>query len=187
MIELIVMLALLGTILVLYFGRASVHSQKKQQALCRQNLKAIHMALQIYARDHEERYPSLAGAKYSEEPLDLLFPKYTANRHIFICPGSRGRPRPSGEKLAGSRMSYSYLMGLAATAAPEQWLMGDPLARQDPETGLVYATTGDGVVTDHERYGGVVLFVDGRTETTEPKTEFPITQPPGTRLLNPAK
>ena len=51
------------------------------------------------------------NAVTSEDVLEELVPKYTADTTIFICPGGRDSQIPSGEPLRNHKISYAYFMG----------------------------------------------------------------------------
>ena len=189
LVELIVVLGLLVAVFVLYHHRGSGNFQKRQQALCRQNLQTIHLALQTYATDYEGKYPALRSAKSAEAPLSLLVPKYTTRTEVFICPGSKDRQLPPGEQFEKRKISYAYLMGLTTAADRRQWLMADALMRplSSGKGEVIYSTSGDGKGTNHDKEGGVILFGDGTVEITRPKAQYAISKPVGTSILNPAE
>lgn len=187
LVELLVVVGLLFVLFVVYNSRTSVNFQKRQKALCRQNLQTIHLALQTYSLDHAEKFPFVRGAKSSEAPLSLLVPKYTTRTDVFICPGTKHRPLPQGEPFADRKISYAYLMGVTSQAGREQWTMADALLRPEASRRgeVIFSTTGEGAAVNHDKYGGVILFADGTVEMTRPKTEYSLAKPTGTLILNP--
>src|SRR5882724_13081963 len=97
LIELLAALAIILILTTMYWGGNSGSHQRKQQKACQKNLEKIFMAMQIYATDHAGKFPSLAGAKTAEEPLDMLVPRYNSDTSVFICPGSKASALPAGE------------------------------------------------------------------------------------------
>src|SRR5262249_49498950 len=111
LIELLVVIALIIVLTTMYWGSNSGSRQKKLQASCQDNLQKIYIAMEIFAKDHNDKFPEKNGALHSEEPLDLLVPKYTSDTSVFICPGSKDASLPSGEPFGKHIISYAYYMG----------------------------------------------------------------------------
>lgn len=187
LIELVVVAGLLLVMFTLYWSAGAPAYQKKKKQACRQNLQLIHVALQTYASDHEEKLPVLPGAKTSEAPLSLLVPQYTARTDLFICPGSKDKPLPAGQSFKENRISYAYLMGWRNTPETRQWLMADRLAGTEPKPAKAKHFSADGKPpgNNHDKHGGVILFSDGSAETTKAQSGIEINRPPGTTILNP--
>jgi hypothetical protein len=80
-------------------------------------------------------------------------------------------------------------MGLSIAAPQEQWVMSDWLLDEKPHAAgeLIFSSDGKGKGNNHDKYGGVILFVDGRAEISKAKANFPITVPTGTKILNPSR
>jgi hypothetical protein len=78
-------------------------------------------------------------------------------------------------------------MGLTGKATAEQWIMADALvdAKAHAVGEAIFSVDGKGPGNNHDKFGGVIVFVDGRAEITKPQTKFPISIPPGTKILNP--
>ena len=189
LIELLIVLAILLILFVVYMGRGSVHFQKAQQTACRQNLQTIHIALQTFAGDNKDGFPSDAFAKTSNEALAKLVPQYTTRTDTFTCPGRKEEKLPPAASIRNRKISYAYLMGLTTAAAPEQWIMSDWLLDEKAHASgeQIFSSDGKGGANNHDKYGGVILFVDGRAEISKPKASFPLTVPPGTKILNPSR
>ena len=188
LIELLIVLAILLILFVVYMGRGSVHFQKAQQTACRQNLQTIHIALQTFAGDNKDRFPSDALAKSSQEALAKLVPQYTTRTDAFTCPGRKEGKLPPAQSIKNRKISYAYLMGLTNNA-PDQWIMADWLLDEKPHAAgeLIFSSDGEGKANNHDKYGGVVLFVDGSARISKAKAEFPVNVPNGTKILNPSR
>jgi prepilin-type processing-associated H-X9-DG protein len=186
LVELLVVLALMIILTVMLWGFSSENHQHAMQRACRQNLDKIYVALQIYANDFGGRLPDNDNATRSEPPLSLLVPRYTADTSIFICPGSKDSPLPSGVSFANRTISYAYYMGQHLGDA-QQPLMSDwqinPLPKKAGD--WIFSATGKPPGNNHYKYGGNVLFCDGHVELTPPQLAFPLVSTNGVVLLNP--
>jgi type II secretory pathway pseudopilin PulG len=187
LVELVIVAALIFVLFTVYWSRGSASYQRKQMAACRNNLQTAYLALEGYAADHNEKYPVLTEAKTSEAPLSLLIPQYTARTELFICPGSKDSALPSAEPFHTRRISYAYLMGITSKAPGEQWLLSDRQVNTLPkEKGAqVFSLDGKAPGNNHDKYGGVILFAGGNAELTRSRTDYAITNPAGTAMLNP--
>jgi prepilin-type processing-associated H-X9-DG protein len=147
----------------------------------------MHMALSLYAAEHNGAFPTSAGATTSEPPLSELVPQYTTDTGIFICPGGRASPLPGAQPFADRRISYAYYMGLVNTSLPDTALVSDAQTNVDGKRKgePMFSTTGAAPGCNHRHYGGNVLFVDGHVETGDAvaSRDFPISK--GVVLLNP--
>jgi prepilin-type processing-associated H-X9-DG protein len=186
LIELLVVLALMIILTTMMWGFGSESRQHAAQRACRQSLEKIYVALQIYANDFSGRLPANTNALTSEEPLSLLVPRYTVDTSIFICPGGKDSPLPSGAPFAGRKISYAYYMGQHLGDA-QQPLMSDRQVNTLPkQTGdPVFSTDGKPPGNNHSKYGGNFLFGDGHAELSPPQLPFSLVTTQGVVLLNP--
>jgi prepilin-type N-terminal cleavage/methylation domain-containing protein/prepilin-type processing-associated H-X9-DG protein len=186
LIELLVVLALMVILTTMMWGFGSESRQNAAQRDCRQNLEKIYLALQIYANDFSGRLPANTNAQTSDAALDALVPRYTVDTSIFICPGGKDSPLPSGVSFAGRKISYAYYMGQHLGGA-QQPLMSDqqintlPKQAGDP----VFSTDGKPPGNNHHKYGGNFLFGDGHAELSPPRLAFSLVTTQGVVLLNP--
>ena len=186
LIELLVVLALMIILTTMMWGFGSESHQRSAQRACRQNLEKIYVALQIYANDSSGRLPATSNAQTSEEPLSLLVPHYTVDTSIFICPGSKDAPLPSGVSFTNRKISYAYYMDQRLGDA-QQPLMSDRQVNTEPKrTGdQVFSMNGKPPGNNHHKYGGNFLFGDGHAEMTPPQLSFSLVTTQGIVLLNP--
>ena len=184
--ELLVVLALMIVILFIMFGFGSESRQHAAQRVCRQNLEKIYVALQIYANDFSGRLPANTNAQTSEAALDALVPRYTVDTSIFICPGGKDSPLPSGVSFTNRTISYAYYMGQRLGDA-QQPLMSDRQVNTLPKKkgDSAFSATGKPPGNNHHKYGGNFLFGDGHVELTPPQIPFSLLTPQGVVLLNP--
>src|SRR6266446_4996097 len=94
LLEMLITFALILIMMVLLYGSGSRTRQNQQKKTCQKNLLKLHIALEIFADEHDGGFPILPGAHTAEEPLELLVPQYTADTSLFICPGSKDSSLP---------------------------------------------------------------------------------------------
>ena len=186
LLELLLTLAIILVLFVMLYGSGSRSAQSRRLAACQKNLQTIYVALQIYAGDFDGRFPGRPIARSSEEPLSLLVPKYTSVTEPFICPGSADERLPEAEPFSQRKISYAYYMGRHATNLAEP-LVTDRQVSTEPKTrgALLFSPNGQGPGSNHNKYGGNVMFSDGRIETVPPHVPFAIPLAPRVVLLNP--
>jgi prepilin-type N-terminal cleavage/methylation domain-containing protein len=186
LIELLVTMAIIIILTSLYWGSGSASRQKQAQKECRKNLQNIYIAMQIYANDHAGKFPDVPGARTSEEALDLLVPKYTANTAVFICPGSDDSALPGAESLLKRKISYALYMGRSISDSGEALMSDRQVDVSSKAIGqMVFSSTGKGPGNNHHKYGGNFLFCDGRTEESPPRAAVSLVLTQGVVLLNP--
>jgi prepilin-type N-terminal cleavage/methylation domain-containing protein/prepilin-type processing-associated H-X9-DG protein len=186
LIELLIVLALMLVLMTMYYGAGSSSHQARMKKNCEQNLLKIYVAMEIYANDNHGKFPQTAGARTSEEVLDVLVPRYTADTAIFICPGSKDSSLPAGESFRKATISYAYYMGRRASDKTEA-LMSDRQTDTQPKKAgdPVFSTTGKKPGNNHHKYGGNFLFCDGRVEASPILIPFPLALSTNVELLNP--
>ena len=187
LIELLAVAAILLLLVTLYWGSGiSDTRQREAQKECQNHLQKIYMAMEIYANDHNGKFPELAGARTAGEALDALVPRYTVDTAVFVCPATKDPPPPPGESFRRHRISYAYYMGRRA-ADSQQVLMSDQQVDTLPKAAGEYAfsNTGKPPGNNHGKLGGNLLFCDGRTESAPPRLPFSLMLTQGVVLLNP--
>jgi prepilin-type N-terminal cleavage/methylation domain-containing protein len=187
LVELLVTLAIILVLYTLTMSRGARSYQRRQQAACEKNLVNLHVALTLYANDHQGAFPLVPGARTSEEPLSLLVPTCTTTTAPFICPGSKDPKLPEAEPFAKRRISYAYYMGRTNAARPQEPLLSDrQVNTQAKRAGEpLFSTSGKKPGDNHTTYGGVVLFGDGHAELSGPAAGFDLLFGEGITLLNP--
>ena len=188
LVELLIVMALVLCAYAFMFGPSTAWSQGRSRARCAQQLQQMHIALALYATEHDGAFPTPTDARSSEGALSLLVPLYTTDTSIFTCPGSGLSQLPGAQPFADRRCSYTYVSGLKNNADPNQPLASDALAGSGAVAvgEPLFSASGKAPGNNHRRFGGNVLYVDGHVEAQDgaaAQREFPL--PPGTRLLNP--
>ena len=186
LVELLITLALLLIISTMYFGFSSPNRQRSAKQNCQANLRKIFLAQEIYAHDNAGRFPVVAGATTSEVPLDLLVPRYSVDRAIFICPGSKDAPLPAGESLRTNKISYAYYMGRMSGGLATA-LMSDAQVNTNSKNigAAIFSATGKAPGNNHHQFGGNILFNDGHVEQSATNLVTPLTLTEGVVLLDP--
>lgn len=187
LVELLVVVAIILIVYVMYLSPSAKSYQRSKQAACRGNLQFIYVALQTYAAENHANYPALKGAQTAEPPLSLLVPRWTTSTELFICPGSGHKQLPPGKPFANRRISYAYAMGLTKQAGGEQWLMSDAQVDTKPKPvgAPLFSADGKKPGNNHRKYGGNLMFADGRTEFSEAQAGLAVEVPKGVVALNP--
>lgn len=186
LLELLIVVAIALLLTTMYWGSHSNTRAKEQQAACLNNLQKLHIALEIYSNEQNSKFPLMPGASTSEEPLNLLVPKFNADLSLFICPGSKDEALPPGGAVNKMRISYAYYMGRHSGEAQLPLSTDrqvDTLAKAAGQN--VFSTTGKPPGNNHEKNGGNVLFCDGHVEFTPPGAAFALPLGEGVVLLNP--
>jgi len=186
LIEMLIVLALLCILSAMLYSFGSASHQRSQKQLCSDNLQKIFLSLQTYASDFHGALPQNTNAVTSEDVLDTLVPKWCADTAIFICPGGRDSPIPSGEPLRKHRISYAFFMG-RALSDPQKVLMSDRQINADGKRAgeLVFSPDGKPPGNNHHKFGGNFLHCDGSVESSGPQLTFSLADEPGVVLLNP--
>jgi prepilin-type processing-associated H-X9-DG protein len=186
MLELLIVVAILLLLTAMYWGFETKGTRNKKQQSCQANLQKVFIALDIYANDYANAFPTVNGATTSETALDLLVPKYTADTTAFICPGSGDEVLQSGKSLASHRISYAYYMG-AKRGDSSLPLMSDRQVNTAAKAigQLVFSPDGKAPGNNHRKDGGNMLFNDGHTEHSPPAAKVSLAPPASVTLLNP--
>ena len=186
LLELLVVVAIMVILTTMYWGSGSGTKQKKLQADCQNNLQRSFIAMEIFAKDHDGKFPETAGARTSEEPLDALVPRYTSDTAVFICPASKDSVLPSGESIRQRKISYAYYMGRRVADAQEALLSDKQVDTLSKVAGQqVFSITGKSPGNNHEKSGGNFLFCDGHVQSATANAPFSLVLTQGVVLLNP--
>jgi prepilin-type processing-associated H-X9-DG protein len=187
LLELIVVIAIILFLSTMYFGSGPGGGQSSRFAACQRNLEAIHVAMKLYAADHNGAYPVVTNATTSEAPLSRLVPRYTAVTEIFICPSSHHPRLPEAASFEKRKISYAYWMGRTANDGGDRPLLSDALVDARPKLvgQQVFSSNGRRPGNNHRRSGGNILFCDGQVQQSSTNAAVALDVPPGVVLLNP--
>jgi prepilin-type processing-associated H-X9-DG protein len=184
-LELLVTVAIICILSAMLYGFGSASHQRTQMQLCSDNLQKIFLASQIYADDFG-KFPATTNAQTSEDALDLLAPKYSADTSIFICPGGRDLQIASGVPLRQQKISYAYYAGRGTNAAQNVLLSDRQINTLPKNIGeQVFSLDGKSPGNNHHKFGGNFLFTDGSVQASKPFADFSLLFSNGIVLLNP--
>lgn len=187
LIELLIAVALVVILYVLYLTAGSEHFQTKQKQACRKNLQNAYVGLKTFAVENADWFPTLPEDGTSEQALSQLVPRYTTVTDVFVCPGTKDEAPPQAKPFLNSKISYAFYTGRNATAGSTIPLMSDEQINTEAKTAgaPLFSSDGRPPGANHNKFGGVVLFCDGSTRTSETNASFDLPLGPGVRLLNP--
>ena len=155
LLELLVVLAIIVILTTLYWGSNSASRQKKALVGCGNNLQKVYIALEVFANEHELKFPEKTGARVSAEPLNNLVPRYTSDTSLFFCPGSNDRPLSSNEALEKQTISYAYYMGWHSKEAGDPLMSDRQVDTQSKAPGqIVFSVSGKAPGNNHGKEGG---------------------------------
>ena len=188
LVELLVVMALIVVMFVMLHSRGSGSYQTQRKEQCRQNLVAQFKALSTFALEHEGRYPVVTNvADGPDAGFAQLVPTCTTDTKIFICPGSKDSALTPARPFFGQPISYAFYSGRKEGDAG-----GLPLASDRQVDGRakearqpLFSASGQGPGSNHERFGGNVLWVDGRVSASGTNASEALPIGPGARLVNP--
>ena len=189
LLELLITSFLICLLSVSLYGFASAHRQRTAKLQCQDNLQKIYIALQVYAQDQKGGMPESTNAVTSEDPLDALIPRYSADTSIYICPGGRDSSLTPGTSLKLGKISYAYYMGqrLGDNPSAQMLLLSDRQVNTNSKAvgDPVFSATGKTPGNNHHKFGGNFLLGDGSVQPSPPQAAFPLVVTPGVILLNP--
>jgi prepilin-type N-terminal cleavage/methylation domain-containing protein/prepilin-type processing-associated H-X9-DG protein len=187
LMELLIVMFIIVVLSTLYYGGNSRTYQKKQIAVCEKNLETIYVALQTWANDYSNDFPTLANSRTSEPPLSQLIPRYTTGTEFFTCPGCKDSKLPDAQPFANRKISYAYYMGHTTKDGANQPLLSDRQVNTNSKTAgqPLFSADGKKPGNNHNKFGGNIMFCDGSVQSSPPPAAFNLTNAPGVILLNP--
>jgi prepilin-type N-terminal cleavage/methylation domain-containing protein len=96
LIELLVVIALVALLLGLLIPCLHVARKKATQVRCLSNLKALGMAVQLYANDHAGLFPTISDDSQITPQVRQALQPYAKAEEIFCCPDDPEKPTPPG-------------------------------------------------------------------------------------------
>lgn len=185
LIELLVVVAILVVIVTLMWSYGAPSRRDRELDSCRQNLERIYLAMDIYSRDNNSKYPVVTNADTSEAALAPLIPHYTSDTQIFICPASGSPFQPADKSFRDWKISYAYYMG-RRPSDPDVVISDEQINADSKNKGdTVFSENGKPPGNNHGKGGGNFMMCDGSVVPSRVDAPFSLrfTQP--IVLLNP--
>src|SRR5437870_9553548 len=126
LVEMLVVMAMTAILAALLFPVLGKSKDKARQTACRNNLRELGLALQLYQGDFDEQFPGPGSAyEYGPQPEDWIWWQYgrgvaksaigkyvgSFNPAVFTCPADgRGRALQAQEFLPEEPYRYSYAL-----------------------------------------------------------------------------
>lgn len=187
LIELLIAVAIVVILYAMYLTAGSQKAKTKQKIACQKNLQNAYIALKTHSLGNTNQFPFLSDASTAEAPLGLLIPRSTTVTEYFICPGTKDKVPPAAKPFGKSRISYGYYMGRTALQGPLTPLMSDEQVNTNAKAPgqALFSADGKGLGSNHDQYGGVILFCDGSTQISGTNTSKALPLGQGVTFLNP--
>jgi prepilin-type N-terminal cleavage/methylation domain-containing protein/prepilin-type processing-associated H-X9-DG protein len=179
LVELLVAMFIAVALYAVVAGPSGAQVQKQKLAKCAENLRKLHLALTLYANEHDGAFPAAAGARTSDEVFAGLVPRYTSDRSLFTCPATGH---------SDGRADYAFIAGLRKDAGVELIASDSQLNAEPKMRGArMFADESGSRGGNHGNAGGNLLFTDGHAETVGTESPRDLSPPQGAQLLNPAR
>lgn len=162
LIELLVVIGIIAILSALIFPALRGAREQAKLASCTSNLRQIHLALELYAGDNDERYPDAGMVGYWGVTngtwvgwMERVYP-YVKNTQIFQCAG----------QPTAIQNNYSYFLGSRAVFVTTG--RGGSVDRRDVILPASYILAGDSannfnplIDNDKDNYSVDCLFAPG--------------------------
>jgi prepilin-type N-terminal cleavage/methylation domain-containing protein len=178
LVELLVVIAIIMLLVAFLFPVITQAREYAKRTVCISNLRQIGLCIGAYAGDNGLRLPGIYwynGGMFTNDDLSALYPYYTQELRIFICPGTRNIVATaadlkfSASTRNGHGISYEYI-----NARSVEWGMSQSSAKNSSP--LVYDSDNRGnpgeidADDNHVRIiSGGMLFPDGRVSWVSAK------------------
>ncbi|AHF91330.1 N-terminal cleavage protein [Opitutaceae bacterium TAV5] len=190
LIELLTVIAIIGILAAILIPTVGAVRAKARASQCASNLRQVGMALQLYAEDHKDLFPSTGYMGYTKEeemPWMWKLAPYAGLHLEQLGPVAEGKTKSAGilvcpsfdPKDPGNRISYGYNLLITPTNS-SMWkyrrsAVENPsrvfllLEIGDPATGAKEGAGPDGAGLQFRHSGDSanVLFVDAHVSSVK--------------------
>ena len=180
MIELLTVIAIIGSLAGLLFPVLGVVREKARRAACASNLHQVFLGIGLYAADNSRYVPYLTTPTDYANCSFVLLNTYIQTAAIFYCPSDRRTGPPAGAAKDFSNANFrdaanvcSYSLARQMALVPDFHDLPVVVDRvgtgvgpamfnlMNPTNGAATAVWTNG---NHRANGGNILFVDGRVQ-----------------------
>ena len=172
LIELMVVITIIGILVGIILPSLSQIRNAARNLKCKNNLRQLGAAIDLYAEENEEIYPYVDTAP--ETSLGLLYPAYINDPRLYHCARDT-TPRPTdidmaltgtdARKANGVQMSYDSRLDQPLATGTSQLADGTPVQSFTPLIWDWYGglepgegTPAQRALNNHDLRGGYVLF-----------------------------
>ncbi|MBC7980835.1 MAG: type II secretion system protein, partial [Armatimonadetes bacterium] len=100
LVEMLVVLAIIGTLAAIIYPLSRSMIGKSREAACLTNLRSLGVGLQTYLQEHHDKMPELAAGRSSKTEdtpvLETLLLPYLETPDAFHCPADHKEFQESG-------------------------------------------------------------------------------------------
>lgn len=140
----IVVFIILFAFILVYLPRGHRHHHTPT-LICKHNLRHIHLAVYMYADDHDDIMAS---------DVNQLIP-YTVEPKVFVCPATKHKPGEGWD--VSTWTDYTYVADVNLVADPPQILAYCPPENHDGQWGIIAYSNGHVERLKTEEFGARLI------------------------------
>jgi type II secretory pathway pseudopilin PulG len=119
LVELLVIVAIICVLAAMLLPIVSMMREYAKRAICINNLRNIGIMIGVYSADNDNELPGtiwyMASNMYTNDDLSDLYPEYTTELRVFVCPSTRNIVKSKADlthsaySRNGNGTSFEYL------------------------------------------------------------------------------